>query len=55
MADAANRASPLTAEGMKNAINTLKGVKGVCGVINMGPNREVVKDAVVLETIEGKC
>ena len=52
MADAANRAQPLNAEGMKNAINSIKGVKGVCGIINMGPNREVVKDAVVLETDE---
>jgi branched-chain amino acid transport system substrate-binding protein len=52
MADAANRATPLNAEGMKNAINTIKGIKGVCGTINMGPDREVVKDAVVLETLE---
>jgi len=52
MADAANRATPLTPEGMKTAINSIKGVKGVCGTINMGPNREVIKDAVVLETLE---
>jgi branched-chain amino acid transport system substrate-binding protein len=52
MADAANRANPLNAEGMKNAINNMKGVKGVCGTINMEANREVVKDAVVLETDE---
>ena len=54
MADAANRATPLTPEGMKNAINSMKGVKGVCGTINMEPNREVIKDAVVLETDEKK-
>ncbi len=52
MADAANRASPLTPEGMKNAINSMKGVKGVCGTITMEANRETIKDAVVLETDE---
>lgn len=52
MADAAARAKELKPEAMKDAINSLKGVKGVCGVINMGPDREVVKNAVVLETTE---
>lgn len=52
MADAANRAKSLTPKAMKDAINTIKGVEGVCGTINMGPDREVVKDAVVLETGE---
>ena len=52
MADAVNRAKELKPEAVKDAINTIKGVKGVCGTINMGPDREVVKNAVVLETGE---
>jgi branched-chain amino acid transport system substrate-binding protein len=52
MADAANRAKELKPEAMKDAINSIKGVKGVCGTINMGPDREVIKNAVVLETGE---
>jgi branched-chain amino acid transport system substrate-binding protein len=52
MADSANRAKELKPEAMKDAINSMKGVKGVCGIINMGPDREVVKNAVVLETSE---
>src|SRR6185436_1506114 len=54
MADAANRAKELKPEAMKDAINSIKGVKGVCGTINMGPDREVIKNAVVLETEETK-
>jgi len=52
MADAATRASELKPEAIKDAINTIRGVKGVCGTITMGPDREVVKNAVVLETGE---
>lgn len=52
MADAVNRARELKPEAIKDAINTIKGVKGVCGTITMGPDREVVKNAVVLETGE---
>jgi len=52
MADAANRAKELKPEAMKDAINSMKDVKGVCGTITMGPDREVVKNAVVLETGE---
>ena len=52
IADAVNRAKELKPEAIKNAINTLKDVKGVCGVITMGPDREVVKDVLVLETTE---
>jgi len=52
MADSVNRAKELKPQAMKDAINTIKGVKGVCGTINMGPDREVVKNAVVLETGE---
>jgi len=54
MADAVNRAKDLKPESIKDAINSIKGVQGVCGTINMGPDREVVKDAVVLETEETK-
>jgi branched-chain amino acid transport system substrate-binding protein len=54
MADAANRAQPVDAEGMKNAINTLKGIQGVCGAINMGADRNTIKDALILETEETK-
>jgi branched-chain amino acid transport system substrate-binding protein len=52
MADAVSRAKELKPPAVKDAINTIKGVKGVCGVINMGPDREVIKSAVVLETSE---
>lgn len=52
MADSVNRAKALKPEAVKDAINTIKGVKGVCGTINMGPDREVAKNAVVLETGE---
>jgi len=52
MADAVTRAKALTPEAIKDAINTLKDIKGVCGTITMGPDREVVKNAVVLETGE---
>jgi len=52
MADAVSRAKELKPPAIKDAINTLKGVKGVCGTITMGPDREVVKNAVVLETGE---
>ncbi|MGD0088423.1 MAG: ABC transporter substrate-binding protein [Planctomycetota bacterium] len=52
MADAVNRARELKPEALKDAINTLKDLKGVCGTITMGPDREVVKNAVVLETGE---
>ena len=50
MADAVNRAKTLTPEGMKDAINSIKDLKGVCGTITMAPNREVVKDVLILET-----
>ncbi len=50
MADAVNRAKTLTPEGMKDAINTIKDLKGECGTITMAPNREVVKDVLILET-----
>lgn len=52
MADAVSRAKELKPEALKDAINTLKGVEGVCGTINMGPDREVIKDVVVLTTGE---
>jgi branched-chain amino acid transport system substrate-binding protein len=52
IADAVSRAKELKAPAIKDAINSIKGVKGVCGIINMGPDREVVKNAVVLETGE---
>jgi len=52
MADAASRAKALTPEGMKDAINSIKDLHGVCGTITMSPEREVVKEAVVLETEE---
>lgn len=52
MADAVSRAKALTPEAIKDAINTLKGVKGVCGTMTLGEDREVVKNAVVLETGE---
>ncbi|MEI6232819.1 MAG: ABC transporter substrate-binding protein [Planctomycetota bacterium] len=50
MADSVNRAKELTPLAMKEAINSLKGVVGVCGTITLSPEREVVKEAVVLET-----
>ena len=52
MADAVNRAKELKPEAIKDAINSIKGVEGVCGTINMGPDREVIKDVVVLTTGE---
>lgn len=50
MADAVNRAKALTPEAMKDAINSIKNLQGVCGTITMSPEREVVKNVVVLET-----
>lgn len=52
MADAVMRAKELKPPAIKDAINSTKGLKGVCGTVNMGPDREVVKPAVVLETGE---
>lgn len=54
MADSVNRAKELTPVAMKDAINSIKGVVGVCGTITMTPEREVVKDAVVLVTEKTK-
>jgi len=54
MADAVNRAKELKPEAIKNAINTIKDLKGVCGTITMGPDREVTKDVLILETGEDK-
>ena len=54
MADSANRCKELTPIAMKDAINSIKNLPGVCGTITMSPDREVVKEAVVLETEETK-
>lgn len=52
LADAVNRAKELKPTAIRDALATTKGLKGVCGEVNMGPDREVVKSAVVLETGE---
>ena len=54
MADSVNRAKELTPVAMKDAINSIKNLPGVCGTITMSPNREVIKEAVVLETEKTK-
>jgi len=54
VADSIDRAKELTPVAVKDAINTIKNLSGVCGTITMGPDREVTKDAVVLETEETK-
>jgi branched-chain amino acid transport system substrate-binding protein len=54
MADAVNRAKDLKPESIKDAINSIKGLKGVCGTISLTPERETIKNAVVLETLEGR-
>ena len=48
--DAIKRANPLTPEGLKNAINSTRGVAGITGTISIDPNRNAHKMAVVLET-----
>jgi len=52
MADAVKRAKELKPAAIREALATTKGLKGVCGEVNMGADREVVKPAVVLETGE---
>jgi len=52
LSDAVNRAKELKPTAIRDALATTKGLKGVCGEVNMGPDREVVKSAVVLETGE---
>ena len=52
VADAARRAGSADPEKLKNAINTIKDIKTLCGTVTMGPDREVIKDAVVLKTGE---
>ncbi len=52
VADAVNRAKELKPEAIKDAINSIKDLKGICGTITMAPNREVIKDVLILETGE---
>jgi len=52
MADAVKRAKELKPTAIRDALAATKGLKGVCGEVNMGADREVVKPAVVLETGE---
>jgi branched-chain amino acid transport system substrate-binding protein len=52
VADAIRRAPTLTPAAIKDAINTIKDLKGVTGAITIGPDREVTKNVVVLETGE---
>ncbi len=48
--NALKRADPLTPEGVKNAINSTRGVAGITGTISIDSNRNAHKMAVVLET-----
>lgn len=49
LVDALNRAKTLTAESVKDAINSTKDFKGVTGDITLDANRNAVKSAVVLK------
>jgi len=52
VADAARRAGSNDPVKLMKAINSLKDVETVCGKITMGPDREVIKPAVIQETGE---
>jgi branched-chain amino acid transport system substrate-binding protein len=52
MADAVSRSKDFKPSSMKDAINAISGLKGVCGTITLNADRETTKNAVVLETVE---
>ncbi|MCK6473161.1 MAG: ABC transporter substrate-binding protein [Planctomycetes bacterium] len=52
IADAARRAGSSDPEKLRDAIQTLKDVKTLCGDVTMGEDREVIKPAMILKTGE---
>ncbi len=51
MADAARRAAKLDRDAMTRAINSIKGLKGVTGVISLNERRDAVKPATIVEVL----
>lgn len=52
--DAMKRADPLTRETLTEALKTVKNIEGVTGKISIGPDRNAIKDAVVVSVKNGQ-